>query len=99
MKEKKNILTQEMGLEFLKKDVKKYGYRVKEFSLTCSLPISLKRDKKRGGKTKLGTIRKIHKKFEKRQTTQHFLINTEKNSLQQTIKTILTEIRKTYKDC
>lgn len=97
MKEKKNILTQEMNSDLLVKDALKYKYAIKEFSLTCSLPTALKRDKERGGKTRVGTIRKVHKKFEKRQTIQPFLINTEENSSQQTLKIILTEIRKTYK--
>lgn len=97
MKEKKNVLTQEMSSEVLKKAVQKYGYIIKEFSLTCSLFTSLKRDKERGGKTTVGTIKEIHKKFETKVNNTPFTINTERYTPKEIQKIILTEIRKTYK--
>ncbi len=97
MKQKKNILTQEVNSKVLTKDAQKYGYLIKDFSLFCSLPTALKRDKKRSGKTKMITFKKIHKKFEGKVKNSVFSINTEQHIPQEVQKIILSQIRKTYK--
>jgi cytidylate kinase len=98
MKQKKNILTQEMCFDFFLKDALKYEYKIHEFSLYCTFLTALKRDKERSGKAKVGTIRKIHKKFRDKQPVASLVINTEENSPEKILKIMLKEIRKTYKE-
>lgn len=91
MKEKKNILTQEMSSEAIKKDAQKYNYHIFDFSLICSLDTALKRDKKRGGKTKAGTISKIYKKFENNTNLKN-KINTELLSPNKVVDLIIQQL-------
>ncbi|MBN1386593.1 dephospho-CoA kinase [Candidatus Woesearchaeota archaeon] len=98
MKLKQNILVQEMNAESLKKKLglhmKRYGYTLHSFFLHCSVDTALKRDHMRSGKRRPGIVKRIHGYV--KPTKHDVIINTEENTMEQTVNRILKEIRKKH---
>jgi adenylylsulfate kinase-like enzyme len=91
MKNKQNILLQEIRLPSVKKHLKKElkNYKIISFYLDCSLKTALKRDTTRQTKYKRPlTVEEMHKNHAY-EDDGDIIINTEKNTIKQTIDIIL----------
>ena len=94
MKDKQNILLQEIRVSSVKKHLKKElkDYEIISFYLDCSLKTALKRDTTRQTKYKRPlTVKEMHKNHAYPDDGD-IIINTEKNTINQTIKLILKEL-------
>ena len=95
MKNKQNILVQELKSKSIKKHLKNElkGYKIISIYLDCSLKTAQKRDKTRKTKYKRPlTVKEMHKKHAYADKGD-IIISTEKNTIKQTINIILKEIK------
>jgi len=98
MQQRKNIMLQEQRAPSVKKklekDIKKYRYRVISFYLQCSVETAKKRDVKR--QKRYVRPRRVELMHEKHGYADpgDILIDTEKNSIKQTVNIIKTYMRK-----
>lgn len=96
MKKRASIMLQEMRAPQIKKqfrkEIKKQGYRVKSFYLECCLETAKKRDLQRQKRhIRPEVVAEMHKKhgYPDKEDT---VINTEKHSVKETVRTIMKEL-------
>lgn len=97
MKKKVNIMLQEMRTPQIKKhfrkEIKKYGYRIKSFYLECHVETAKKRDLQRQKRfVRPEVVAEMHKKhgYADKEDT---VINTEKHSVKETVMKIMKELK------
>ena len=92
MSEKYNLLLQEQSTLSVQKEfaefIEKYNYKVVSIFLTCDVETAIKRDWKRGRKTRVNLVKEMHRLHGKADK-EDIIIKTDKHRLEETVHMIL----------